>query len=61
MADDSDRYQTVYAREDKIGSVAAPTAGLHFTNELRQRLAERGFGWSEVTCTWGMARSARAQ
>ena len=49
VADDSDRYQTVYAREDKIGSVAAPTAGLHFTNELRQRLAERGFGWSEVT------------
>lgn len=48
-AADAERYQTIYAREDKQGSVAAPTAGLHFTPELRERLAARGFGWSEVT------------
>ena len=37
---DEDRYQTVYARRE--GSVAAPTAGLHFTSELLDQLAKRG-------------------
>lgn len=37
-AEDRERYQTIYARYN--GSVAAPTAGLHFTEELFQRLAE---------------------
>lgn len=46
---DHDRYQTIYSREDRLGSVAAPTAGLHFTPELHDTLAKRGFGWAEVT------------
>ncbi len=48
-AADRERYQTVYARDERIGSVAAPTAGLHFTDALRDDLARRGFGWAEVT------------
>lgn len=47
--DDKTRYQTIYARADKTGSVAAPTAGLHFTASLREALAQKGFGWAEVT------------
>jgi S-adenosylmethionine:tRNA ribosyltransferase-isomerase len=47
--DDAKRYQTVYAREEKAGSVAAPTAGLHFTPEIRNRLADKGISWAEVT------------
>lgn len=45
-ADDTERYQTVYAREP--GSVAAPTAGLHFTPELLSALAERGVRHVEI-------------
>lgn len=44
---DNSRYQTVYSRFE--GSVAAPTAGLHFTNELIESLKERGFTFGEVT------------
>ena len=45
--DDRDRYQTVFARYD--GSVAAPTAGLHFTQPLIAQLHEQGFNFDEVT------------
>ena len=41
------RYQTVYARFE--GSVAAPTAGLHFTPELIASMKDRGFSFAEVT------------
>lgn len=44
---DQSRYQTVYAKN--AGSVAAPTAGLHFTTELRQQLLDKGHEWVEVS------------
>jgi S-adenosylmethionine:tRNA ribosyltransferase-isomerase len=44
---DRDRYQTVYARDR--GSVAAPTAGLHFTPELFAALTSAGVGIAEIT------------
>jgi S-adenosylmethionine:tRNA ribosyltransferase-isomerase len=46
VAADGERYQTVFAREP--GSVAAPTAGLHFTTDLLDRLAQRGVKRAEV-------------
>ena len=49
---DRDRYQTVYARE--TGSVAAPTAGLHFTPEILARMQERGIETAEVTLHVGL-------
>jgi S-adenosylmethionine:tRNA ribosyltransferase-isomerase len=45
--EDLRRYQTVYARED--GAVAAPTAGLHFTNELVEQLKNKGVKFAFVT------------
>jgi len=49
---DRDRYQTVYARER--GSVAAPTAGLHFTPEILSRLQQRGIETAEITLHVGL-------
>jgi S-adenosylmethionine:tRNA ribosyltransferase-isomerase len=49
---DSERYQTVYSRE--IGSAAAPTAGLHFTNELLSELESVGVAVKFVTLHVGL-------
>lgn len=46
IATDTDRYQTVYARES--GSVAAPTAGLHFTDEILDKLAMKGVARADI-------------
>jgi S-adenosylmethionine:tRNA ribosyltransferase-isomerase len=51
-ASDRERYQTVYARER--GSVAAPTAGLHFTPEILAGMRERGIETAEVTLHVGL-------
>jgi S-adenosylmethionine:tRNA ribosyltransferase-isomerase len=49
---DRDRYQTVYARAR--GSVAAPTAGLHFTPEILERIRNRGIETTEITLHVGL-------
>ncbi len=49
---EKDRYNTVYARN--IGSAAAPTAGLHFTNELLEQLKEKGVIIANVTLHVGL-------
>jgi S-adenosylmethionine:tRNA ribosyltransferase-isomerase len=49
---DRHRYQTVFAR--RTGAVAAPTAGLHFTNEILERTRARGCEISEVTLDVGL-------
>ena len=50
--EDKNRYQTVYAKYD--GSAAAPTAGLHFTPELLERIKEKGVRIAEVTLHVGL-------
>ena len=50
--EDSERYQTVYSKHP--GSAAAPTAGLHFTEELMQRLKEKGVELCYVTLHVGL-------
>ncbi len=49
---DRDRYQTVYAKYD--GSAAAPTAGLHFTNELLEKIKKKGIEIANVTLHVGI-------
>jgi len=49
---DKDMYQTVYANEE--GSVAAPTAGLHFTDELLRKINEKGIKTAYVTLHVGI-------
>ncbi|MFI3206557.1 MAG: tRNA preQ1(34) S-adenosylmethionine ribosyltransferase-isomerase QueA, partial [Clostridia bacterium] len=50
--EDKERYQTVYSKE--IGSAAAPTAGLHFTDELLKKIAEKGIKIAFVTLHVGL-------
>ena len=50
--EDKNRYQTVYAKEE--GSAAAPTAGLHFTKELLEKIKEKGIDIEEVTLHVGL-------
>ncbi len=47
--EDQTRYQTIFARSEKVGSVAAPTAGLHFTETLHNDLISHGCEWAEIT------------
>ncbi len=49
---DTERYQTVYAKTE--GSVAAPTAGLHFTETMMKRLEIKGINFAEVTLHVGL-------
>ena len=50
--EDKNRYQTVYAKHE--GSAAAPTAGLHFTKELLERIQEKGIEIARVTLHVGL-------
>ena len=50
--EDKERYQTVYSKE--LGSAAAPTAGLHFTDELLNSLKEKGINIAYVTLHVGL-------
>ena len=50
--EDQNRYQTVYAKE--VGSAAAPTAGLHFTKELLNKIEEKGIDICYVTLHVGL-------
>lgn len=50
--EDKNRYQTVYAKND--GSAAAPTAGLHFTNELLEELKNKGIKIAKLTLHVGL-------
>lgn len=49
---DKDRYQTVYAKN--IGSAAAPTAGLHFTNDLLEKVKSKGVNIAYITLHVGL-------
>lgn len=49
---DKERYQTVYSHE--LGSAAAPTAGLHFTKELMEKIKSKGVGIAYVTLHVGL-------
>lgn len=50
--DDNERYQTIYSRE--VGSAAAPTAGLHFTQDMLEKLKNKGINIGYVTLHVGL-------
>ena len=49
VPEDRSTYQTVYARENCIGSVAAPTAGLHFSDDVLSKLRLMGVTRSDIS------------
>jgi len=51
---DYDRYQTIYADENKMRSTAAPTAGLHFDNDLINRIKNKGVKITTITLDIGL-------
>jgi len=51
---DEERYQTVYARDDKRSAVAAPTAGLHFTDQILNQLQADGHQLHDLTLSVGL-------
>jgi len=52
--DDQQDYQTVYANNDQLGSVAAPTAGFHFTKELLEKIKDKGIIIQYITLHVGL-------
>jgi S-adenosylmethionine:tRNA ribosyltransferase-isomerase len=53
-AEDKRWYQTLFSSPDKAGSSAAPTAGLHFTGEVREALRTKGISFAQVTLHVGL-------
>jgi len=53
-ASDNERYQTIYCEKEKTGSAAAPTAGLHFTEEILDNLKKKGVTIAFITLHVGM-------
>jgi S-adenosylmethionine:tRNA ribosyltransferase-isomerase len=53
-SEDRERYQTVYARPEARGSIAAPTAGLHFTSAILEQICARGIEIAEITLHVGL-------
>ena len=51
-SEDEQKYQTVFSK--KLGSAAAPTAGLHFTPEVIEAIKKRGVSWDEITLHVGL-------
>ncbi len=47
--EDKEKYQTIYAKDNDVGSVAAPTAGLHFTQDIFDRLREKNIDFAEIS------------
>ncbi|MFZ4631960.1 MAG: tRNA preQ1(34) S-adenosylmethionine ribosyltransferase-isomerase QueA [Patescibacteria group bacterium] len=57
-ASDKNNYQTVFAAKNKVGSAAAPTAGLHMTNSLLKKIKAKGVKVVELTLHVGMGTFA---
>ena len=58
LASDKNNYQTVFADKHKIGSAAAPTAGLHFTKKLLKKIKDKGILIKYVTLHVGLGTFA---